>query len=136
MPNLFPPGFAKTLNELKALNLAVGEYAIFGSGPLAARNIRDTDDVDIIVTEQTWNHLLEAYPESERDEPPSLVIGNIEVFRTWLTLTKKVPEMIASAEIINVLPLVMLEYVLEWKKDMGREKDLNDIALIEAMWEQ
>lgn len=37
------------LDELKALNLPAGQYAIFGSRPLAVRNLRDANDIDLIV---------------------------------------------------------------------------------------
>ena len=39
----------KYIDELKALKLPVGQYAIFGSGPLAIRNLKAASDIDIIV---------------------------------------------------------------------------------------
>jgi len=32
------------IEELEALKLPIGEYAIFGSGPLAVRRIRESQD--------------------------------------------------------------------------------------------
>ena len=40
----------KYTDELKKLNLPIGTYAIFSSGPLAVRNLRENNDLDIIVT--------------------------------------------------------------------------------------
>ena len=40
---------------------------------------------------------------------------------------------IASAERIEGLPFESLEHVLYYKRKMGREKDLQDIRLIEAL---
>jgi len=57
-------------------------------------------------------------------------IGNVAIYNSWLHLTDKMNEMIDGAEIIEGLPFVRLEYVIEWKESMGREKDCNDIELI------
>jgi hypothetical protein len=42
-----------------------------------------------------------------------------------------VEKMIKEADIIDGLPFVKLEYLIEWKKFFRREKDLKDIELIE-----
>lgn len=68
-------------------------------------------------------------------------IGNIEICQTWLNMTPKIDEMIDKAEIIDGLPFVGLEYVIEWKKFMGRDKDKKDLKLIddylkyEGLWQ-
>ena len=58
------------------------------------------------------------------------IIGNIEIFNNWLPF-KDINVLIDSADIIEGFRFVKLEYVLEWKKFLGREKDLIDIKLIE-----
>jgi len=42
----------KYLDELKSLNLPKDKFAIFGSGPLAIRNMRENKDIDIIVNRE------------------------------------------------------------------------------------
>lgn len=116
--------------ELKKLNLPQGQYAIFGSGPLAIRNIRDSHDIDIIVIKELREVLIEKYKNRVQEDPYSIKIGNIEIFYDWMSLTDKVPEMINTAEIIDELPFVQLKFVIEWKKLMGRDKDKKDIELI------
>lgn len=120
----------KFLNELKALKLPPGEYAIFGSGPMAIRGIRDSRDIDIIVKKDLWENLLDKYPESLRDNPICLEVGNIEIYKDWMQLTDKIDEMIENAEMIESLPFVKLKYLIEWKMLYGREKDLKDVELI------
>jgi len=120
------------LDKLVSLKLPLGSYAIFGSGPMAIRDIRESSDVDIIVKWELWDDLLLRYPGSLRSDPVSLDIKGIEVFKTWLQLTDKVDEMIDRAEFIKDLPFVRLEYVIEWKQSFGREKDITDIKLIEG----
>jgi len=125
----------KFIEELKALNLPAGQYAIFGSGPLAIRNLRDAGDIDLVVTQELWDKLAQKYPltkkETIKGPVTSINIGHLEIYRDWLNLTPKVKEMIDTADIINDLPFVKLEYVIEWKTFMGRDKDKNDLKLIE-----
>ncbi|MFA6522526.1 MAG: hypothetical protein WCT24_02980 [Patescibacteria group bacterium] len=118
------------LDELKALNLPAGQYAIFGSGPMAIRGMRESHDIDLIVKKGIYDALVAKHPESIRENPSRLVIGNIEVFKDWRTLTSQMDEMIDTAETIEGFPFVKLEYVVQWKKEMGREKDLKDLELI------
>ncbi len=122
------------LDELKALDFPTSQYAIFGSGPLAVRNLREANDIDIIVKQELWDKLAKQYPphgkETIKGPVTSIAIGNIEIYRDWLNMTPKVNEMIANAEIIEGLPFVKMEYVIEWKTFMGREKDRNDLELI------
>ncbi|KKQ34417.1 MAG: hypothetical protein US52_C0060G0006 [candidate division WS6 bacterium GW2011_GWA2_37_6] len=124
------------IEELKKLHLPEGQYAIFGSGPLAIRNIRASHDIDIIVTKKLWKKLIEKYNTKIQSDPVSIKIGNIEIFYNWMELTDKIEEMINTAEIINELPFVQLKYVLEWKESMGREKDKKDIELINKYLEK
>lgn len=120
------------LEELKKLNLPKGKYAIFGSGPLVIRGMRDAHDLDVIVKDDVYHELCSQYPAHVTTTPVNgIQIGNLEIGNTWLDESSQVDEMIDSAEIIDDFPFVKLEYVLEWKKKMRREKDLKDIQLIE-----
>ncbi len=76
----------KYLDELSSLNLPAGKFAIFGSGPMAARGIRESDDLDIIVKYDVWDNLLKKFPSSLHSNPTYLKIGNIEVYKDWLML--------------------------------------------------
>ncbi|MDP2856192.1 MAG: hypothetical protein Q8N90_03720 [bacterium] len=40
--------------KVKKLNLPIGNYAIFGSGSLMIRNIRESRDLNVIVTEDLF----------------------------------------------------------------------------------
>lgn len=117
--------------ELLKLNLPQGKYALFGSAQMAVKGIRPSKDLDIIVTSELWNSLATEYPQHIKHGPTRLHIGNVEIFKDWMKLSDKIVEMIDSAEIIEGIPLVRMEYLLEWKKFMGRPKDIADIVLIE-----
>ena len=121
----------KHLNELSSLNLPAGKFAIFGSGPMSVRGIRESEDLDIIVKQDAWDFLANKYPASLHSNPTCLKIGNVEVYKDWLELSDRIDEMIDSAETIANFPFVRLKYVVEWKTQFGREKDLKDIELIQ-----
>lgn len=118
----------KYLDELNNLNLPKDQYAIFGSGPIGIRNIRDVNDLDIIVKESLWNKLIKEY--SLNEDKGCIQIGQIEIFNNWSPWFNNINELIDSAEIINNFPFVRLDYVMEWKSRLGREKDLKDLSLI------
>ena len=118
----------KCLEELKKLNLPVDQYAVFGSGPMAIRELRENEDIEILVKPELWEKLAKEH-KLVRDD--LIIIGNINIFKHWEPWLKNRDELIDTADIIDGIRFVKLEYVLEWKKKMGRGKDQKDIELIE-----
>ena len=116
------------IDELKALNLPAGSFAIFGSGPLAVRGMREAKDLDIIVRKDAWDELAKKFPKNEKGT--GLQIGKVEAFNQWSPWFDDPDVLIDTAEIIDGLPFVLLEHVVSWKKAMGREKDIKDLELI------
>lgn len=117
------------LDELRLLNLPIKQYAIFGSGPLAVRGLRQAHDLDLLIKKDLWDELAKIYPLDEKGV--ALRAGHIELFSHWEPWFKQTDELIDSAEMIEGLPFVRLPYVLEWKKQMNREKDRQDVILLE-----
>jgi len=46
---------AQVLAELQALKLTSGQYVVVGGAALAIRDIRDTDDIVLVVTSQLFD---------------------------------------------------------------------------------
>ncbi len=127
---------------LKKFNLPLGHYAIIGSGPLGIRNLRAIADIDIIVSEELWNILADKYEIVEEHGIKKIVFpGNlIEAFcESSFDIYIKdkdqptISERITQADIINQLPFESLDNTIYFKRKMGREKDLQDIAMIEQL---
>ncbi len=117
-------------DELLKLELPIGKYAVFGSGPLAIRNLRENKDIDLIVKEDLWLMLEKKHPSNGGD---CISIGHIDMYKTWMFgFTKRIGELIDDAEMIGGIPFVRLKHVLEWKKSRKTEKDMNDIEIIES----
>lgn len=126
--------FKDLLEKVKQLNLSPGNFAIFGSGPMGVRGIRECKDVDIIVTDDLFDDLskntdwesgvTDAYGDKY------LRVGDIEIWQNWRPEDWDIGALIKNAEIIDGLPFVKLEKVLKWKEMIGRDKDKKDIELI------
>lgn len=130
----------KKFDYLREWHLPIGQYAITASGPLGIRNLREIGDIDLIVTSELWNYLAAKFGVTDKDGVQKIVFpGNIiEAFREGSFYSKPndpdmptVAERISQAEIIEGLPFESLENTLYFKRKMGRDKDLQDIALVE-----
>ena len=120
--------------RVKELNLPKGSYAVFGSGPLAVRKLREARDIDIVITPELFKKFSEGsdWGVGElRDHHRVLSKGDVELFDSWAPGSWDVYELIRSADIIDEVPYVRLESVLEWKTLRGSDKDKQDIALVE-----
>lgn len=122
--------------KVKRLKLPAGEYALFGSAPMGIRGMRNCHDVDIIVTKKLWERYSkkkdwELIKSSDKNKySDGLRNDSIELWKDWW-LDYDVSELIKEAEIIDDLPFVGLEKVLEWKKFIARDKDMGDVKIIE-----
>ncbi|OQA37067.1 MAG: hypothetical protein BWY53_00151 [Parcubacteria group bacterium ADurb.Bin326] len=119
----------KYLEEFLALNLSSEDFAIFGSGPMVIRGMRENDDIDAIAREGAWKKLADKYPENVKSDK-EIVIGKLSIFRNWLPWFSDVEELIDSADIIDGVRYVKLENVKKWKEAYGRTKDLEDVKQI------
>jgi len=120
--------------EVRESGLPSGGYALFGSAQLCVRGLRSCHDMDIIVTQPVWEACLADGRWVGSVAPsgsPSLKKGNLELVRTWMPGEWDVDRLIAEAETIEGLPFVKLDQVLAWKRISGREKDRDDVELIE-----
>lgn len=130
--------FKTQFENLKKLNLPTDQFVVVGSGALSIRGIRDSEDVDVVVTELLWNQMIKIYKvrisssgaetlELENDieilNPVQSIFGNSKnVSRN---------EIFEKADMIDGIKFINLDHLKKIKKELGREKDLKDIALID-----
>ena len=88
------------------MNLQIGKYAIFGSGPMAIRKIRDGRDLDLVVTKEIFEEYLKKpdwkFKEFERDgrHIKMLEKDDIELYPSWGPGEWNVLQIIKEAEIL------------------------------------
>lgn len=116
--------------ELKKQDFPKGEYAVFGSAVMAIRGIREAPNIDVIVTDKLWAELLDK--RHKPDEEGFIRIAQIKISNWWFAPTRKsIPTMIKEAEEIKGIPFVKLEEVRDYKTFVNRDKDKNDVKLID-----
>lgn len=119
--------YHQLLGKLKKLSLPQNQYAIYGAGPMAIRNIRETKDIDIVAKDELYKKLKKKYGEKE---PCEINIGDISVFSLKNSLIDNASKIIDRADEIDGHKFIHLDDLIKWKKKMGRRKDLKDIELI------
>jgi len=128
------------LSELEKLNLPKDKFAITSSGPMGIRNIREINDLDIIVYPNLWQDLSTKYKVIKENDLESIYIGNIQILGNGSLYTNPkfgdVISQINNADIIDQYRYIKLNTILEVKKLMSRPKDINDVKLIEEYLKQ
>lgn len=120
---------AALLRELDGLKLPEQEYAITASGAMAARGIREANDLDVIVTPRLWALLAAEH----RDDAGKIVLGeHVEVLGPRSPLSVDGERQIERAEVIEGHRYVLLPDVRDAKVALGRPKDRRDVELIDA----
>jgi hypothetical protein len=116
------------LDELKALALPSDQFAVFGSGPMAIRDIRKNEDVDVIVLPQLWDELIKAHEVKE--DGRTITIGHVEVRKDWTPWFADVRKFIEESDTVDGIRFVKLKHVVEWKTLRNTPKDHEDLDRI------
>ena len=124
--------------QLKALELPVGESMVMGSGVLGALGIREARDADIVVSTRVYAQLREAgwrerVFRSGSIEQFGLEHGCFQVFSDWTDsdgVRKVVEELLSDADIIDGIAYNSLDKLYAYKLRRGLDKDLKDLELI------
>lgn len=124
---------------MKDLNLPQGHYVIVGAGSLAAYDLRETSDIDLVVTEDLFRLLAEQGWEIQNrtDGKTALKHGHAEAFLDVNAegFRPTTEELLERAVIIDGVPFASLEDVRAFKIAYGREKDRRDVKLIDGFLE-
>ena len=125
------------MRNLLSLGLPEGDYAVFGSAPMALHGLKIlNNDIDVIASGEAWEKAKKfCFPK----ESPmrfgnylKLFDGKIEIYHCWFPKDMwNVDELIDGAEIVDGIRYVRLDKVLEYKKYRNSPKDKSDIKLIE-----
>ena len=112
-----------------------GLYAVFGSGPLALAGIRTVSDIDIVVTGKLYNELKQrGWQEKVGLNGGKMLCHDVfEVSASWEfgDYRPSLEALLASAERTDGVAFLALDEVKKWKLAMGRDKDHEDIRLID-----
>lgn len=126
----YPAGLL--FDRLRALDLSAGDYAVFGSGPIAIRGLIDrVGDLDVIVRGSNWDRVLSLGELVVRRGVELVDLGTGLTFgRSWGYGHFDVDDLIDQAEVIDGLPFVRLGAVADFKRLAGRPKDLEHLRMM------
>ena len=125
----------RLFDEVRALELPIGDYAVFGSGPLIIRGVIEAaNDLDLVSRGEAWDRaraIGEMVTLSEHDvEVASFLDGAITVGASWAYGDIDIDALIDTAEIIDGLPFARLEFVVRYKRAAARPKDVEHLRLL------
>ena len=123
------------IRRVSELDLPIGEYCVVGSGPLAVRSLCDATDIDLLVSGRIYEQLKEkdAWVESANEEGvmilsnPPYEVGH--EYRCGEYLGE--PEtLFDEVDVVDGVAFASLEQVMQYKRARGKQKDQQDIALV------
>ncbi len=116
------------IERLNKLNYDINDYWVIAGAALVLQGIRDeTEDIDVACSSKFFSKLLSLGYCETRNQLGYRKISleqDIEVFENWE---------VTGVDYIEGIPTASIESIKEMKLKMGREKDLRDVKLIDAM---
>ena len=114
--------------RLKELSFPEKEYWVVAGGAMVLHGLRpQTHDIDLGCSTLLADKLeQQGYCVSHCEDGTRKIVysEDIEIFEYWIE---------GKVEIINGVPVVSVDGLIQMKKKLGRDKDLADIALIEKV---
>lgn len=111
---------------VESLELPITEYCILSGGSLLLHNIRETNDLDIDITEKGFEMLSKKFTPIlvNKEKRQYKITNEIECFRE---------ELDKDIDIIDGYPCQSLKTVYDFKKKLNRPKDQKDIETLEKI---
>ena len=125
------------LNELK---LNPGNAVVIGSGILNALNLRESKDIDVVVSEEKYKELVgnSRFKKGQNHGREILVDSLFEIGTSWVVLDKiwKLNDLLSRSIVIDGVRYNTIEFLLDVKRRWvadgeGRPKDIKDVELME-----
>src|SRR5258708_35497243 len=127
-------------NNLYELGLNSNNSIVIGSGILKALKIRQSKDIDLVVTFEVYNFLKRTgkFRVTENHSREILVNNKFEIGTNWVVLGKsyEFKDFMKDSLIIDGIRYITLDFLYEAKKSWlehadVRPKDIKDVELIE-----
>lgn len=127
-------------NKLATLGLNSHNSVVIGSGILDALGVRKSNDIDVVVDEETYARLRDEsrFREEQHYGRSVLVDDSFEVNTHWGVLGKDqtLSDLIEQSVTVDEVRYISLGFLLAVKKswlldDNVRQKDIDDVKLIE-----
>ena len=137
------PLFVKIMeikNKLIELGLNSENAVVIGSGILNALNLRESKDIDVVVTEEKYKELSDnsRFKKEQNHGREILDDGLFEIGTSWTVVGKnwKFEDLLNHSTTIDSVRYNTVEFLLDAKRRWiadgeGRQKDIDDVKLME-----
>ena len=118
-------------SKIASLGLPEGSFIVVGSGILQALHIRESNDIDIAVSQDIYDQLSQT-PGWTKVQSLEQVVLKKDVFDICTSWSgRDVKTLLNAAVYIEDIPYLNLDDLRVWKAHMQRPKDLVDVELID-----
>lgn len=122
------------LDRIRALALPDDQYVVAGSGVMDALGLRESRDIDLIVTPELFEELrVRGWRRFTEHDEYVLKYGDAEALLTFphdgRAMTRD--DLLAHSVQIEEVTFVSPEFLRDWKQAKQRPKDIKDIGLLE-----
>ncbi|HVS58608.1 MAG TPA: hypothetical protein VHD60_02590 [Candidatus Saccharimonadales bacterium] len=128
------------IDKVKAQNFPAGSYVVFGSCPLAAADIRESADIDMLVSPELLETLKQKgwqqIDKGANDKPYTYDVFEAHSSWDFSSYSPTLDQLLGTADTIEGVPFASLQEVRKWKVASSRPKDLRDIELIDSYFAQ
>jgi MFS superfamily sulfate permease-like transporter len=118
---------------VKKLKLNDEDYVVVGGAVMEALNLRETKDIDIVVADTTYKKLKdsEEWQESILSNGERILSHyGYEVMKTWMGYD--IDKLRRSSFVKNGIHLMGVTQLIDAKKQLARDKDIEDAALLKS----
>lgn len=126
------PNTKRTAIEMvRELGIKNGEYVVIGGAVLEALHLRDTMDVDMVVSDEVYARYRDKkhWKEYVQDNGKKVLTHNgYNIMHTWMGNSLK--RLKRDSFVVDGVTFMGIETLIESKRHLGRRKDIADIALL------
>ncbi len=126
------PGNRRTVIEMiKLLDLKPSQFVVIGGAVLEALHLRETTDVDLVVSDETYAKYRDHkhWKEYVQDNGKKILSHEgYNMMHTWMGNSFK--RLHRDAFMLDEVPLMNIDQLIESKRHLARRKDISDIALL------
>lgn len=132
----FTKATVTSLSRIVSLRLAADSYVVIGGAAMELRDIRRTNDVDLVVNKAVYKKLRDQdWKEFVQDDGKRVLSSRgYKVMLSWMG--HDLQSLQKHSELIADVPVMGLQDLIDCKSKMGRKKDLSDIELIHEHYER
>lgn len=120
---------------MKTLGLPEGSFVVFGSCPMALADIREANDIDMLVSPKIYDQLRKkgwkVLDKGPKDTPVTYNV--FEAHKNWdfSDYSPTLEQLLSTATIVDGIPFASLAEVRKWKSTSDKPKYAEDVRLID-----